>query len=246
MTEVNTSISSQALTEEEVVQFLREQPEFFVKHEYLLNELKVPHESGSAISLGERQVQVFREHRDQLRTQLNEFIEAARDNDKHFEKSKRLLLNLLEVNGLDEVELVINSAFIDDEKIDFAKIVIFGNPDEYPATSIAIESRESARDALGTAVDSKNAVCGRFTDKQLDFIFHGDSKEVGSAAIIPLRNSELFGVFALGSKDEEHFDSAMGSLFLSYISDFITRLLPNLLMRSRSTVQQSKIPSLLD
>ncbi|KZY74174.1 hypothetical protein A3737_25630, partial [Oleiphilus sp. HI0065] len=226
MTDVNNQTQTQPLSEDAVVSFLRDNPDFFVTHEYLLDELRLPHKSGSAISLGERQVQVFREHRDELRTQLHELVEAAQQNDKHFEKSKRLLLDMMDVKSLDEIEYVIQAAFKDDEKIDFARVVVFGDPDDYPAANLHIVSEQTARDELGTVVDSQGAICGRFTDKQLDFLFQQQAKEVGSAALIPLRNDTLYGVFSIASKDPAHFDSSMGSLFLSYISDFITRLLP--------------------
>ena len=246
MTEANNKVQTQPLSEEDVVAYLRNNPDFFVTHEYLLDELRLPHKSGSAISLGERQVQVFREHRDQLRAQLHELIDAATENDKHFEKSKRLLLDMMEVKTLDEIELVVEAAFKDDDNIDFARVVLFGNPDDYPAANVHIVSEQDAREQLGAVVDSQGAICGRFTDKQLAFLYPKNVTDVGSAAIMPLRNGKLYGVLSLASKNPSHFDSSMGSLFLSYISDFITRLLPSLLSRSQGAVSAEKVPSLLD
>jgi len=246
MTDTDQKPAVDMPSEADVVRFLQAHPDFFVTNEYLLKELKLTHRNGSAISLGERQVQVFREHRDQLSAQLNDLVSVARENDRHFEKSKRLLLSLLEVNSLDEVEYVVRAAFKEDEHIDFARVVLFGDPDDYPASDVHIVSREDAREHLGLLVDSQNAVCGRFTNKQLGFIFQDQCADVGSAAVIPLRNGELYGVFALGSKDPEHFESSMGSLFLTYISDFIVRLLPKLLSRSRNRKQVEEVPSLLD
>ena len=83
--------------------------------------------------------------------------------------------------------------------------------------------------------------------KQLGFLFQKQAGDVGSAAIIPLRNGDLcYGVFSIASKDPLHFDSSMGSLFLSYISDFISRLLPTLLSHPKSAMNPEKVPSLLD
>jgi len=243
MTEIN---DKQALNPEDVAAFLKQNPEFFAEHEYLLNDLKLPHANGSAISLGERQVQVFREHRDQLRTQLNELIAAAQENDKHFETSKRLLLDMLDVKTLDEIELVLQAAFKDDANIFAARLALFGNPDEFPASELSIHSETVAREELGTLMDSQKAVCGRFTDRQLQFLFQNDAENVGSAAIIPIRNGKSYGMLCLASADELHFDSSMGSLFLSYISDFVARLLPQLLLRARTKSHAEKVPSLLD
>ena len=79
----NTETNLAQPTEEQVIAFLRKNPEFFAHNEYLLSELKIPHASGAAISLGERQVQVFREHRDELKFKLNELISDVL---KHYER----------------------------------------------------------------------------------------------------------------------------------------------------------------
>lgn len=244
----STSESEQAATatEEQVINYLRKNPEFFVENEYLLNELKVPHASGAAISLGERQVQVFREHRDELKYKLNELISVARDNDAHFEKSKRLLLNLLEVKTLDEIEMVVNEVFKNDAKIDFSSILLFGKSSDYPASDVKIIELGYAKEQLGAILDQMHASCGRFSDVQLKCLFPKVSEKIGSAAVIPLRHGELLGLFCLGSEDPEHFDSSMGSLFLSYISDFISRILPNLLLSSKQQYRDDNVPSLLE
>ena len=242
----NTQATLAQPTEEQVIAFLRQNPDFFASNEYLLSELKIPHASGAAISLGERQVQVFREHRDELKFKLNELISVARENDAHFEKSKRLLLNLLEVKSLDEIEMVVNEVFKNDLKIDFSSIILFGKSSDYPVSDIKIIELDYAKQHLGAILDQTHASCGRFSEKQLKCLFPTDAEKVGSVAVIPLRHGELLGLFCLGSEDPSHFDSSMGSLFLSYISDFISRILPNLLLSSKQQYRNDNIPSLLE
>jgi len=55
------------LNRESVADYLRENPDFFVDQDELLRGLTLPHDSGRAISLVERQVHLFREQRDTLR-----------------------------------------------------------------------------------------------------------------------------------------------------------------------------------
>ena len=73
-----------------------------------------------------------------------------------------------------------------------------------------------------------------------------DNEAIGSAAIIPIQIGELLGIFCLGSKDSSYFNNSMGSLFLSYISDFMSRILPNLLLNARSQKITDEVPSLLE
>lgn len=245
--DVNTGISGQTenVQESDVIAYLKAHPEFFVRNDYLLNELKIPHESGAAISLGERQVQVFREHRDELKSKLHELISIAHENDAHFEKSKRLLLNLLEVKSLDEIELVVNEAFKNDPNIDYSSILLFGKQSDYPVSDIKIITYDEAKEQLGGILENTRAVCGQFKDKERACLFP-NQEDVGSAAVIPLRNGEVLGLFCLGSRDKNHFDSSMGSLFLSYISDFISRILPNLLVAAKRQQVGDSVPSLLE
>jgi hypothetical protein len=234
------------LNEDQVVDYLRRHATFFIKHDYLLNELTLPHASGKAISLSERQVQVFREHRDALQTQLDELMQAAHENDAHFKTSKHLLLNLLEIKDLNEIEYVVKETFKNDVNIDFSSIVIIGAPTDYPLADLNVVPVSEAQAALGKLMDASKAVCGRFTEAQLQCLFPSHAHEVGSAAIIPLRHGELLGLFCLASKNEAHFNSSMGSLFLSYISDFISRLLPDLLLNARRSLVVEEVPSLLE
>jgi uncharacterized protein YigA (DUF484 family) len=246
MTEQVVAPEKAPISEDQVVNYLRANPDFFASHEYLLRELKISHKSGKAISLGERQVQVFREHRDELKQKLNELISIAHENDAHFEKSKRLLLNLLEIKSLDEIEIVVNEAFKNDPNIDFSSILVFGTQTDYPVTEINVLSLESAKEQLGTLLDSSQAICGAFETDKMKCLFPANNENIGSAAIIPIRNGELLGVFCLGSRDPAYFDNSMGSLFLSYISDFMSRILPNLLLNARSQKITDEVPSLLE
>ena len=235
-----------AVSAEQVESYLKSHPDFFQTREHLLDGLKIPHQSGSAISLGERQVQMFREHRDQLQAKLQELIETAQENDKHFETSKRLLLNLLEARTLDEIQIVVQEAFKDSDNIQFSNVVLFGQQTDFPISDIRLVGLDEARQSLGVLLESTQAVCGQFSAKQLSCLFGTESDEVSSAAVIPLRNGEILGMFCLGSKNQNHFDSSMGSLFLSYISEFIGRILPDLLQRARSSKLTDQVPTLLD
>ena len=52
---------SQRLDENQVAEWLSQNPNFFEKHTWLLEKLIVPHQRGSAVSLVERQTSMLRE-----------------------------------------------------------------------------------------------------------------------------------------------------------------------------------------
>ena len=238
MTDESAGPAHANLDDEQVAEYLRRNPDFFVHHEGLLHELRLPHDSGTAISLVERQVHLFREQRDTLRRELHDLIAIARHNDRLFEKSKRLLMHLLEAQNLSDIAMVIDDSIRNDFGLDAAALMLFGDwgPDLTGEGALSTLPRDEAERTLGAAIDSRRAVCGQFREAQLRCLFKDQAESVASAALIPLRNGELLGVFAVGSHEEQYFDSSMGSLFLSYISDSLSRMLPPLLHRQLDPV----------
>jgi len=220
-------------TADQVVAFLKANPDFFVDQDELLQRLTLPHDSGKAISLVQRQIHLFREQRDTLRQELSELVSIARHNDRLFGKSKRLLMQMLESGGLSEMAEAIDDSIRSDFGLDAASILIFS---DQPVVSQSVGALhtvtlESALSHLDGLLDGERAVCGQFRESQRAFLFPNREEPVASVALVPLRSDRLIGVFAIGSCEPGHFDQTMGSLFLSYISDTLSRLLPPIMIR---------------
>ncbi|MEC8804431.1 MAG: DUF484 family protein, partial [Pseudomonadota bacterium] len=66
------------ISEDQVVDFLRQNPDFFARQDDLLAEISLPHDSGNAISLLERQINILRERGTEARQKLNNLLENAR------------------------------------------------------------------------------------------------------------------------------------------------------------------------
>lgn len=243
MTDQSVGTAQASLDDDQVVAYLRRHPDFFERHDELLRELRLPHDSGRAISLVERQVHLFREQRDTLQRELHDLIAIARQNDRLFEKSKRLLMQLIDAQSLSEIAMVIDDSIRNDFGLDAASLILFG--DREPAFAgegaLSMMELETAEQALGGALESRRAVCGQFRESQLTALFGDQAEKVSSAALIPLRNGELLGVFAVGSRETHYFDSSMGSLFLSYISDTLSRMLPPLLHRQLDKINLPRV-----
>jgi len=223
-----------ALNAEEVAAYLRAHPDFFVEHEYLLGEIKLPHRSGTAISLVERQVTLLREQRDKYECQLFDLISTARHNNRFFEKSKRLLMNLLEAQSLDEIVIVLEDSFLSDFKLDFCSLLLFGKKEQVPVSNFMLQNTGQCREVLGDMLDSHSATCGQLSEPHRKLLFGAKADEVASAAVIPLHYQDLLGVLSIGSRKADYFQSGMGSLFLTYISDSLSRMLPPLLAKECS------------
>ena len=236
MTEQTARQKAGELTREQVADYLRANPDFFVDQDELLRSLTLPHDSGRAISLVERQVHLFREQRDTLRSELVELVSIARHNDRLFEKSKRLLMQVIEARNLIDMASAIDDSIRGDFGLDAASVLLFSDHDK-PGQSqgaLHIVNEKQARERLGSLLEGDRAVCGHFGESERAFLFPNRDEPIASVALMPLRHDGLVGVFAVGSCQQGYFDQSMGSLFLSYISDTLSRLLPPVLKRHGS------------
>ena len=89
--------------EQQVVKYLRTRPDFFERHEELLGNLRLPHQSGDAVSLIERQISILREQNTKVKNQLNRLLENAQVNEDLIERINALILVLLDADTLDAV-----------------------------------------------------------------------------------------------------------------------------------------------
>ena len=90
----NHAVSSGTLDDDSVSKYLIENPDFFNRKADLLLDLTIPHVSGGAISLLERQVALFRERNRDLQNNINNFIFNAEENDAMFEKTRIVILEI--------------------------------------------------------------------------------------------------------------------------------------------------------
>lgn len=208
---------------DQVARYLKQNPFFFCQRDDLLLNLKIPHQRGEAVSLVERQVSVLRERNVEMRQRLGHLLEIARDNDRLFEQTRRLVLQLLECRSLNQVGDQLRQGLLHDFEIDFSSLIIFS---ETPlATHVRVEPLTRAQERLGPLTDSHRCVCGQLSDTELRFLFPDQHLRVGSAAVVPLAHQGAHGVLAIASKDPGFYNSSLGTLFLSHIGEVLSRIL---------------------
>ncbi len=222
------SNNKNAPTQEQVATYLREHLHFFSHYPDLLAELELPHNSGSAVSLVEKQVSILRERNIEMRQRLNNLLDNARENDVIFDKTKRLVLALLECTTLAGVIDALYHSFDKEFNIHYTRIILFGS-NGVDAGHARIESINSAKTAIGKHLKAIKAVSGGIDVKEMEFLFDDDAPNVGSSALTVLSHGNLIGVLAIGNQDPTYYRSSMGTLFLAYIGEVLNRILPRFL-----------------
>ncbi len=217
--------STDNVTEEQVANYLRHNLDFFKKYPDLIAEITLPHNSGQAVSLVEKQVSVLRERNIEMRQRLSDLLDKARENDRLFDKTKRLVLALLEAPTLADFTEALYYSFNNDFKIHYTRLVLFGS-NGVNAGPARISSLNQAREHIGKRLKSNKAVTGGIDVREINYLFDEDANNIGSAALTILSHGNLLGVLAIGNQDPSYYRSSMGTLFLGYIGEVITRLLP--------------------
>lgn len=216
--------------ERDVIKFLKNHPEFFERHSALLTELRLPHESGQAISLIEKQVAVLREQNTHLKKRLERLIANASANEKLIERINALILCLLDADSLESIINIIQNRLSNDFNADAVVIRLFNTG--HPAMAAHPEILDWDEPALGAfekIIAGRKPICGSLKPGQLDSLFNDEAGHIGSAALIPLVESDhsttCYGMLAIGSHDPSRFRSDMGTLFLKHLGDVLARAL---------------------
>jgi len=209
------------LNPDHVAEYLRKHPDFFIDYENLLPDLALPHHTGEhAISLVERQVSVLRARNRDVRSRLNRLLEVARDNDRLFQKTQKLVLAVLEQRTADDIVTAVEASLRDDYRVDVCRLLLLSDTEQ-----------QAAQQQIGTLLNNRQPLCGHLRPQEAAYLFAQASQPVRSAAVVVITrphapvDEQPLAVLAIGSFDADHYQAGMGTLFLSYIAEVLSRTL---------------------
>ena len=215
-----------ALNATQVEDYLQQYPDFFHDHLNLLEQMSIPHPSGTATSLILKQLELFRSKHQELEKQLNALIEIARDNDTSFIRMHKLTLALLAASTVEQAIANLDVVLAEYFLTDFVAVRIIKQCPESAIANLFIEPGSENLQPFLKELSSNQPKCGRPTLAQAKVLFGDAAAEVKSCAIIPMTFNELDGILAIGSRQEDRFHYSMGNLFLTQMSEIIgTRLI---------------------
>ncbi len=214
------------ISEEAVHDFLEAHPDFFERHGALLRRLELPHGSGGAISLVERQVAILRQKELKLQRQLKELIDVARDNDVLAAKIHELSLQLLAASDLQSCVAAIEQAMRAGFDADHSILVLFADPELFNDIEAGrffrvVQREDKALAPFDTFLAGKGPRCGQVRDSQKEFLFRDAAEEIGSVALVPLGAKSQLGFMAIGSHDADRFHPGMSIDFLARVGDLV-------------------------
>jgi uncharacterized protein len=220
------------VSEEQVIVYLRNHPDFFEQNAPLLSDLHLRHESGGAVSLVERQVAILRERNMVMRRRINELMQTAKNNDELFAKTRTLTLELLQVDSWHELNEVLATYVLTDFHADFVCCHIADAP-------VSLDHIRSHTETLPHErfVRGPYPVCSTLRAEELKSLFPSvehdigravDLRGEGSAVMAPLTLEGLRGCLAIGRRDPQGFTPDMDTLFVTYIAEVLSRVVARL------------------
>lgn len=229
-TQRKAEFTDESLSEDAIHDYLANNPDFFERHADLLSALKLPHSSGAAVSLVERQVSVLRQKDLKHERKLKELLEVARANDALSAKIHHLTLKLLGSSDLSTTLSNLEEALRADFDADQSILVLFGEPEAFTDIKAGRFFKAASRDddalkSFDTFLKGNGARCGQIRDAQRDFLFGKETDEVGSAALIPLGGKSGIGFLAIGSADGDRFHPGMSIDFLGRLGELVAEAL---------------------
>jgi len=214
------------LTDADVAQYLNDHPEFFIGKDDLLAQMRVPHQSGQATSLVERQLTVHRERNVELRQRLADLLENARRNDKLFGKTRRLVLSIIQATSWIDVEAALDDSLRQDFNVDHWSLLYF-TESQLDAPLRCITDAEQQRQ-IHRLFKGHRAFCGQLTDETMDLLLDETHSGAQSIASAQIRDSKQIGVISVASNDPTFYRSSMDTLFLDYVADVLALRLPQI------------------
>ena len=217
----------QLATDLELISLIRENADILQRHPELLAVLEVPHETGKAVSLIERQVGVLRDKIQVQDDRLCELMDVARDNERLAQSRHGLALNLLSSHDLDDVVSTVLDILSNQLAADFAVVKLFSDEQQRidQSAGLFVDASDEALNAFKTMLEHKNTVCGKATKEQKSFLFGEIADSIKSVAIIPLVAGANLGLIGLGSNDINRFNPSMGTDFLTQIGELVSAAL---------------------
>jgi len=245
--QVEQSDRGQDITEESVAGYLIRHPEFFIDNHDTLSRLRVPHDSGSAVSLIEKQVSVLRGRSSHLEKSLRDIIAVARQNEIVHQRLHELIKDIISAPTLADIVALTRQCLHESFKAESVHFMLIANAAESQPvkTSKGVDSSSKAQQRAPRLSRIKGAsrvrhtdrrlscldelfangetVCGMPDEQQLKIMVGRQSADIGSAALIPLHYQSRLGVIMLTSRDELRFGANKGVMFLNQLGELLSR-----------------------
>jgi uncharacterized protein YigA (DUF484 family) len=215
------------MTPENILEYIRDNPDFLESKGLTLTEKPQDNADTGNLSITERQLASLRERNGKLEAQIEEMIRVGHENDEIGERMHRIAVAFFLCDSLATTLALMQQILLNDFQVPAVAVRIWATPDESgQETQAALSPVPNHIRQYADLLDTP--YCGREVSPEIRSWFeHGDALQ--SFAFLPLRTTQTFGIMALASDDETRFHAAMGTLYLTRLSELASMALARFL-----------------
>ena len=211
------------VSNKEIAEYLILNPNFFKENPEVLNSIEIIHESGAAVSLIQKQVELLRSNYNSTTNKLMELLGIAKNNEDIFILTKELILSLINASSIEEIVALIEKSFVADFGAKKSKVLFFTESSKNLPKG-RVKNPAEARNILGNLLKPGKIFCGEVNKEVAKFIFN-QKTSVKEMALVPLNSSSLLGLIALGSDQPGKYSDNKDTLFLDFIAEVVSKLI---------------------
>ena len=211
------------VSNKEIAEYLILNPNFFKENPEVLNSIEIIHESGAAVSLIQKQVELLRSNYNSTTDKLMELLGIAKNNEDIFILTKELILSLIDASSIEEIVALLEKSFVADFGAKNSKVLFFTESSKNLPKG-RVKNPAEARNILGNLLKPGKIFCGEVNKKVAKFIFN-QKTGVKEMALVPLNSSSLLGLIALGSDQPGKYSDNKDTLFLDFIAEVASKLI---------------------
>jgi uncharacterized protein YigA (DUF484 family) len=224
MNDVHQSINSEdiPLTDELVVSYLQDNPEFFNRNNSLITSLRISDEQRGTVSLVERQQVQLRQKVHGLEDEITQLMSVANHNEQLFVLYSDLYLRLIDCQSAEELLDCLHQATT--ELLSLSSFKLWLTPSGNNKVTHHSMSENDCGGVMQNRLTNDEYYFGRLQSSEQELIFSHQCS--GSVVLIKLSHNEKdIGFLAISSEDAHHFDPRMDTLLLSQFKRLVAKLL---------------------
>jgi uncharacterized protein YigA (DUF484 family) len=212
------------LSDEDIAGWLRSHPDFFARNTELLATLRVPHETGGAVSLIERQIELLREKNSNADARFTELVSIARANEQLTARIHRFTRRLMRAPTRRATLLQMEQGLREDFDVTQSVLLLFGGAADESGMRFVrhVAADDSNLAGFDTLFASGRPRCGQIRDSLREYLFGVDAASVGSVALVPLGGANPQGLLALASLNSQRFHPGMSTDFLALLGELVS------------------------
>jgi hypothetical protein len=211
------------LSDELVLAYLQDEPEFFNRNSQLVTNLRLEDQQRGTVSLVQRQQQQLRQKVTLLEDEITQLMSVANHNEQLFTLYSDLYLKLIDCESVDSLLDYLSYSVTELLSLSVFKVWLDPTLIKQTITHQCI-SKNDCGGILQNRLEHDDYYFGRLQQTEQSLIFTRICS--GSVVLVKLAHEDkTLGFLTICSEDAQHFDPRMDTMLLSQFRRLVSKLL---------------------